>query len=78
MKIEYEKTILFIGDSITDCGRSWPIGDSKTGLGNGYVTIVNTLIETVYLKRHIRVLNTGISGNRVTDLQERWKTDVLF
>ncbi len=25
----------------------------------------------------IRVLNTGISGNRVIDLESRWQTDVL-
>jgi lysophospholipase L1-like esterase len=25
----------------------------------------------------VRVLNTGISGNRVTDLEARWKSDVL-
>ena len=77
MKIEPEKTILFIGDSITDCGRSRPIGDNKTGLGNGYVSIIDALIEAVYPQKHIRVLNTGETGNRITDLQERWQSDAL-
>jgi len=76
MKIEDNATLLFIGDSITDAGRARPVGE-RDGLGTGYVGIVDGLLAAHYPERRIRVLNTGISGNRVIDLQDRWKQDVL-
>ena len=71
--------LLFIGDSITDCGRARPVGESSeaNGLGNGYVSLVNALLTAAYPKKHIRVMNTGISGNTVRDLRNRWRTDVI-
>ncbi|MEV4538530.1 SGNH/GDSL hydrolase family protein [Asanoa sp. NPDC049518] len=61
-------TIVFAGDSITDCDRR----DDPTGLGNGYVRrIATTLGDTA------RVVNRGISGNSSRDLRDRWETDVL-
>lgn len=76
MKINDGQTLLFIGDSITDCGRTQPLGQ-RDGLGNGYVNLVNALLGACQPQRHIRVLNTGISGNRIIDLQTRWQRDVL-
>jgi len=70
------QTLLFIGDSITDCGRGYPVGQ-RDGLGEGYVAIVNALLAATLPQLRIRVLNTGISGNRVIDLASRWQTDVL-
>jgi lysophospholipase L1-like esterase len=69
-------TLLFIGDSITDCGRARPVGE-RDGLGNGYVAFVNATLAAAHPESRIRVLNTGIGGNRVTDLETRWKTDML-
>ncbi|MCU1578106.1 MAG: hydrolase family protein [Rhodoglobus sp.] len=61
------RTILFTGDSVTDCGRR----DDPAGLGDGYVrTIAASLPDDT-------VINTGISGNRVRDLKARWQEDVL-
>ncbi|MEW6752933.1 MAG: SGNH/GDSL hydrolase family protein [Candidatus Latescibacterota bacterium] len=68
------ETLLFIGDSITDCGRRGP----EAPLGNGYVRMVTELITAAYPERRIRYLNKGIGGHRVTDLKERWQDDVLF
>ena len=65
-----------IGDSITDCNRAHPVGEMD-GLGNGYVSMVNALLNAVYPAHHIRVLNTGVGGNTVLDLESRWETDVL-
>ena len=48
-----------------------------TGLGEGYVAFVDSLLATLHPEDSIRVLNTGISGNRIVDLEARWKTDVL-
>lgn len=76
MKLQANQTLAFIGDSITDCGRARPVG-KKAGLGEGYVAFVDALLHTCYPERGIRVLNTGISGNRITDLEARWQSDVM-
>ena len=76
MKIQDGQTILFTGDSITDCGRARPLGVGA-GLGEGYVAFADSLLAASYPECRIRVLNTGISGNRVIDLEARWQTDVL-
>jgi len=62
------KTILFQGDSITDCGRD---REDPNSLGNGYVKLVSELLPGC------RVLNRGISGNRSRDLVARWQEDCL-
>jgi lysophospholipase L1-like esterase len=67
------QTILFIGDSITDCGRR----GTEAPLGNGYVRFVSELATARYPERSIRYINKGIGGNRVTDLKERWQDDVV-
>lgn len=71
------QTLLFIGDSITDCKRSRPVGYPKNGLGEGYVMLVNAILGAARPDLAIRVLNTGISGNRVINLADRWQSDVL-
>ncbi len=76
MKISDGQTILFTGDSITDCGRARPVGKGA-GLGNGYVCLVDSFMAATNPECEITVLNTGISGNRVTDLDGRWQEDVL-
>jgi len=78
MKLSANQKLVFIGDSITDTGRARPIGEKPFGgLGNGYVSLVDALLSAVYPQLHIRVVNVGISGNRVRDLAERWQSDVL-
>jgi len=76
MKLSDSDTLLFTGDSITDCGRAWPVGE-RAGLGDGYVAFVDSLLSVYRPDVRIRVLNTGISGNRVIDLAARWQRDVL-
>lgn len=76
MKLETGQTLLFIGDSITDCGRARPIAADKD-LGDGYVNLINSLLSVWYPQKQIRIINTGIGGNRVTDLEARWQTDSL-
>lgn len=61
-------TILLTGDSITDCGRD---RDDVSSLGNGYAALVASALPDE------QVINTGIGGNRVKDLQARWEADVL-
>jgi lysophospholipase L1-like esterase len=76
MKIGDRQTLLLTGDSITDGGRERPIG-RRNGLGSGYVNMVDALLASCCLEKRVRVLSTGIGGNRVTDLEARWQTDVL-
>jgi acyl-CoA thioesterase-1 len=61
-------TFVFIGDSITDCDRR----TDPLGLGSGYVDMIATELGTA-----ARVVNTGISGDRVAHLAERWAADAL-
>jgi acyl-CoA thioesterase I len=67
------ETFLLIGDSITDCGRR---GDAAP-LGAGYVKRLTELITANYMERDIRYINTGIGGNKITDLKGRWQEDML-
>ncbi len=65
--------VLFIGDSITDCGRR----DEYAPLGNGYVSKVVDLITAKYPERRIEYVNKGIGGDVVEGLEERWDSDVI-
>jgi acyl-CoA thioesterase-1 len=60
--------ILFIGDSVTDCGRR---EDAPDYLGDGYVRMIAEKLPDR------RVINVGISGNRVVNLRDRWQIDVV-
>ena len=78
MKIHSNSTLLMIGDSITDCGRVRPVAESVgSDLGNGYVALIHAMLNATCPQRHIRIRNTGISGNTVRDLAARWQPDVL-
>ena len=76
MLIHPNSKLLFIGDSITDCGRERPIGEGS-GLGNGYVSMVDALLASTYPQNLVRIVNMGTSGNTVRDLAVRWQSDVL-
>jgi len=71
--------ILFIGDSITDCGRSRPVGEGggPGALGDGYVSLVQSALLAGYPDYELKVINMGVSGDTVCDLQARWESDVL-
>lgn len=72
------QTLLFIGDSITDCRREDPVVQQHwSSLGDGYVGFINATLSAVIPETPMRVLNMGISGDRVTDLEARWQSDVL-
>ncbi len=75
MKLKDSTRLIFIGDSITDCGRGRPIGDGN--LGSGYVSMVEALLTAAYPQLKIRTFNQGTSGHTVRDLAARWDTDVI-
>nr|WP_028549614.1 SGNH/GDSL hydrolase family protein [Paenibacillus sp. UNC451MF] len=78
MLLQKQDRLVMIGDSITDCGRKKPEGEGRNdSLGNGYVALVDSFLQSVYPQLGIRVTNMGISGNTVRNLKERWETDVV-
>ncbi|MFK0256189.1 SGNH/GDSL hydrolase family protein [Streptomyces sp. NPDC090445] len=66
-------TVLFAGDSITDCQRL----ESEDGLGFGYPLRVAGEWGLRHPDRPVTWLNTAHGGDKVRDLQARWQTDVL-
>lgn len=58
---------VFIGDSVTDCGRL-----IEPPFGDGYVF---NIVQSGRLAGEI--INVGISGHRLIDLENRWNVDVL-
>jgi lysophospholipase L1-like esterase len=78
MKIQPGSKLVFVGDSITDCGRSRPVGEAGgANLGNGYVALVNALLNNFHPGHGIRVVNMGVGGDTVRELKSRWQRDVL-
>lgn len=67
------KTILFQGDSITDCGRS---RDNDVYVGGGYPLYVKAQMGMDYPGEYT-FLNRGISGNRIVDVYARIKADII-
>ena len=64
-------TIVFIGDSITDCDRR----TDPLGLGGGYVDFVAGALRD--RRDDSAIVNTGIAGDRVEHLQQRFQADAL-
>ncbi len=73
LKLKSGQTLLFIGDSITDCGRR----GGERPLGNGYVRLFNDFLTIREPEKKLTIINKGIGGDRVTGLQQRWTDDVL-
>ncbi len=66
-------TILFQGDSITDCGRS---RDNDGYLGNGYAQRIAGKLSYEQPGKYTFV-NRGVGGNRIVDLYARIKKDII-
>jgi lysophospholipase L1-like esterase len=67
VKLQKGDKVLFLGDSITQGG----------GGPSGYITVFRKGLEEHHKDLGIEVVNAGISGNKVPDLQKRLKKDVL-
>lgn len=69
--------IIFFGDSITDSNRNYdvPIGHSEQ-IGDGYVRIFSAMTFRDFNDKYL-VINQGVNGNRVWDLESRLSKDVL-
>lgn len=70
--------IVFTGDSVTDHGSQCPVGESwANNLGHGYVRMIENLLNACYPERHIRIINSAVSGNTSRDLLARFDRDVV-
>lgn len=74
MKIRQNDKILFIGDSITDAGRDH---SNRMDLGQGYPLLVAAELQAFFPEKKLTFYNTGISGDRLIDLKNRWEKDCL-
>lgn len=78
MQLKKQSKIVFIGDSVTDAGRDYHTSaGSFNSLGEGYVAVISAALTALYPAHEIMVINQGINGDKVTDLQTRWHSDVL-
>ncbi|TDL32700.1 hydrolase [Jeotgalibacillus sp. S-D1] len=65
------KTLLFVGDSITEWGRH----EDARGIGSGYV---NEIYKDLFSRYpDWTVLNRGVWDDRIDHLEKRWEKDVL-
>ena len=74
MQINPNDTILFTGDSITDCGR---VREDANHLGFGYAAFIGARLQAYLASPELRIINRGISGNRASDLLGRVENDLL-
>lgn len=78
MLLEKNNRILFMGDSITDCGRNYDAKPAThSSWGEGYVNVINAYTTALLPDKQLMIVNRGISGDTVLDLQKRWEKDVL-
>ena len=64
-----KKRLLFIGDSITDCGHLWDFHEKA--LGDGYVRLISEYMER--LDPDYEVINCGFNGFTAGDLLHYWQ-----
>jgi hypothetical protein len=65
LPVKEGETFLFIGDSITDCGRRAP----ATPLGEGYVAYFVDIATSHRPERGIKWINKGIGGDNIGNLK---------
>lgn len=86
------KTILFQGDSITDCSRYRSATEKKqstvalfrdgklfkkiTALGDGYPAMVSAELESKFPGKY-KYINRGVSGDRIPDVYARIVKDII-
>ena len=66
------QTVLFQGDSITDCDRD---RSDPASLSEGYPGRVATIYNTLFPDNGVTFVNRGVSGDRVRNLVERYEED---
>ncbi len=68
---------LFQGDSITDGNRGRRYTDLNHIMGHGFAFSIASRLGCDFPEKNLKFINRGVSGNKVTDLADRWKEDAL-
>lgn len=69
-------TMLFQGDSVTDCGRNRDKTATTDDIyGSGYPYIFKKLYDKAFPNNTVKFINRGVSGNRICDLLDRYDED---
>jgi len=76
LKLRENEILLFQGDSITDGARGRS-EDLNHIMGHGYQFIVAARLYVDNIDKNIHIINRGISGNRISDIYNRWQEDAL-
>ncbi len=74
MHLKTGDTIVFIGDSITDAERH---RQAYKPLGFGYVNFAGNLLWARRPELSLSIVNSGVSGDTLRDLEHRWEKDCL-
>ncbi len=69
----HRQKLLFVGDSITDCGRR----EDAAHLGDGYVWMLRNFLLARYPELELIVANRGVGGDTTRHLAARWQKDVI-
>jgi lysophospholipase L1-like esterase len=69
-----DRTILFTGDSITDCDRTQRPYEP---LGRGYVNFAANFLLAKYPHLNLNILNRGVNGDTTRALKWRWQRDCI-
>lgn len=72
--LQANDTIVFIGDSITAAERH---RQAYRPLGYGYVHFAGNFLRAGYPQLNLNIVNSGVSGDTLVDLKNRWERDCL-
>jgi lysophospholipase L1-like esterase len=72
LRLRSGEKLVFIGDSITHCDR-----EAFPPLGWGFVRLVDMFVSAKDPSLQLEILNRGIGGETVVDLERRWEQDVI-
>jgi len=76
LNLRENAVILFQGDSITD-GNRGRSADPNHIMGHGYAFSIASRVGADFPEKRYLFYNRGISGNKITDLENRWQTDTI-
>lgn len=77
LAFDKNSTIVFAGDSITDAGRDRTAEPGGWGFGTGYVNQIHCLLSAIYPDYELVTVNSGVSGDDIVLMADRWQRDVL-
>ncbi|MCF2443161.1 SGNH/GDSL hydrolase family protein [Dyadobacter sp. CY345] len=75
-KEETGYTFLFQGDSITDGNRTRN-SDWNHVMGHGFAYLIASRLWFDHPEKKFQFFNRGVSGNKITDLAQRWQMDTI-